>query len=92
MNIKPQSSIRVKKDIIFKKIETHVKHSKAQIFPEIEIKRNIQKFVKKDETDSNEITHSSVNMTKYLMTPVSIDIPDTVNTTMHALPTMYVFY
>lgn len=92
MNIKPQLSIRLKKDIFFKKIETHVKNSKAQIFPEIKIKRNIRKFLKKDETDSNKTTHSSVNMTKYLMTPVSIDIPDTINTTMHALSSMYVFY
>ncbi|KAL2720037.1 uncharacterized protein V1478_010303 [Vespula squamosa] len=90
MNIKPQSSIRLKKDIIFKKMEMHVKNSKAQIFPKIEIKKNIRKFVKKDETDSNETTHSSVNMTKYLMTPVSIDIPDTVNTTMHTLSSMSV--
>ncbi|XP_014612368.1 PREDICTED: uncharacterized protein LOC106791325 isoform X1 [Polistes canadensis] len=81
MNITPKSNIKVRKDL-FKKIETNINNSKTQIFPEIEITNSTQKFVKQVDTDLNETANSSVNLTKYLMTPVSVDIPDPVGTTL----------
>ncbi|KAI4492035.1 hypothetical protein M0802_010160 [Mischocyttarus mexicanus] len=78
INITPKSNIKVREDL-FKKVETNVKNSKTQIYPEIEITNNsTQKLVKQVDKDLNETANSSVNITKYLMTPVSVDIPDPV--------------
>ncbi|KAK2575854.1 hypothetical protein KPH14_007228 [Odynerus spinipes] len=85
MNVKPRSSIGLKKDIFLKKMETRVKRSTAQQFPEVEITENIQSFVKRNILDSNETTNSSVNMTNYLMSPVSVDVPNAVGTTIPTL-------
>lgn len=85
MNVKPQSKSSLKKDVFFKKMDIRPKYSTVQRYPEVEITENMQNCVRRNLLDSNETANPSVNMTNYLMTPVSVDVPNSVCTNTHTL-------